>query len=320
MQYCRDPCSLLCPSKTAGAFRTTAALHHKCSYYCWSGLLGKQLYSALETFLFFLCCCCADTARGVLDKTGWTATVSRVRAMSAGLLVGVLEGASFYTLRDCLIHALRDGLVCVLRDCLIYTLRDCLILALFMRRHRCCSSRQLCRLRSRGMSAHSVSSLCLRPPERCLGSSHDAWCLSQESLDLFIDFSGHVQGHGAVALIQRLFRTTLVIGWCKSQYHHHRFWAARLDSYIHCCALTRAMLSCIHWGAMPCLPQLLRGNTSNSCDIRLEGHHFPKRLFWMRTVSNLTSLQYHQHLKTRLQNGWLRTDISSCPFEQKLKS
>ncbi len=94
MQYCRDPCSLLCPSKTAGAFRTTAALHHKCSYYCWSGLLGKQLYSALETFLFFLCCCCADTARGVLDKTGWTATVSRVRAMSAGLLVGVLEGVS----------------------------------------------------------------------------------------------------------------------------------------------------------------------------------------------------------------------------------
>jgi len=80
------------------------------------------------------------------------------------------------------------------------------------------------------------------------------------------------------------------------------------------------MLSCIHWGAMPCLPQLLRGNTSNSCDIRLEGHHSPKRLFWMGTVSNLTSLQYHQHLKTRLQTDWLRTDISSCPFEQKLKS
>jgi hypothetical protein len=94
MQYCRGPCSLLCPSKTAGAFRTTAALHHRYSYYCWSGLLDKQLYSALETFLFFLCCCCADTARGVLDKTGWTATVSRTRAMSAGLLVGVLEGVS----------------------------------------------------------------------------------------------------------------------------------------------------------------------------------------------------------------------------------
>ena len=129
MQYCRDPCSLLCPSKTAGAYRTTAAPHHRYKYsvqvlsmlltnqrcrlnhiiqhlltkfvmirwslpkYCWSGLLGKQLYSALETFLFFSCCCCADTAGGVLDGTGRIA-VSRVRAMSAGLLVGVLECVS----------------------------------------------------------------------------------------------------------------------------------------------------------------------------------------------------------------------------------
>ncbi len=94
MQHWRDPCSLLCPSKTAGAFGTTAALHHRYSYYCWSGLLGKELYSALETFLFFLCCCCVDTARGVLEETGWTATVSRVSAMSAGFLVGVLECVS----------------------------------------------------------------------------------------------------------------------------------------------------------------------------------------------------------------------------------
>ncbi len=62
--------------------------------YCWSGLPGKQLYSALETFLFFSCCCCADTAGGVLDGTGWRAVVSRVRAMSAGLLVAVLECVS----------------------------------------------------------------------------------------------------------------------------------------------------------------------------------------------------------------------------------
>lgn len=94
MQHCRDPCSLLCPSKTAGAFRTTATLYHRYSYYCWSGLLGKELYSALETFLFFLCCCCVDTDRGVLEETGWTATFSGLRAMSAGFFVGVLECVS----------------------------------------------------------------------------------------------------------------------------------------------------------------------------------------------------------------------------------
>ncbi len=159
-----------------------------------------------------------------------------------------------------------------------------------------------------------------RPPERCLGSSHDA--------DAFLKSRWITS-----SIFQDMFRDTVLLHWSRGCLGQPSW----LDDASHNITIIDIgqqdwimSFIAVHWQGL-CFPAsigvqcLVCRNCSGatclySCDIRLEGHHSPKSLFWMRTLSNLISSQYHQNLKMHLQNGWLRTDITSCPFEQKLKS